>query len=599
MITKTNQSTLTNTMSRKGKGKENKESKSKKADSGMSYEPGSASGSGSGAGTPAEKGETVSRKDVALALLAADKGRDWAANFKKGEHISWNLAMAYGYRFILNCDPRKDIFFQVVDPNAGQAAEGKSAGGRGRPAKKKRKGAAGKTYTVGTKFVNVKATREPDGFSIDLVWPVSNCNFACLGLGDWKGCPLNKDREFTKADLKQAWKTLLLDAKAFGTEPVDDQGRSLHFMQAVAKDEEVTRMLFELIVTEHNELCKEYDSQGAPVYLRAVHDELIGSKVRDKQMGYDGAVLQFDEFEAEGSITAEQRKTKTEAARKKYFIDEDGNVDEKQVAELVSVYEIVDALLKKCNTKALKVNSAGVEYVEMKAKVLRRTNKKEKATPPDFPHAAIKAVYEGSDGEYTYNHQGWTFLSEWGKSDTPRVLSPEEREASGMREYLRPIDKGAKLGVVYRYTVFTESPQKTIGTRREIVDFVFLRPPNPDEVVQAQSAGGYKPPESVKFEVPGAMPYAQTALSKPVFDFDPEQAKRMSARIYAEFEEAKKKGAKGAGAGAGDDGEGSGAGSETPSSGKGSFSVRTLVWLVFVALTMWVVSRYQAQGSRA
>lgn len=444
--------------------------------------------------------------------------RDWAAGFKEGD-VNKFIALVYKYRLLILIDPRRDLIFMVAQPGAAQA-EGKNNN-------KRRK--AKRNWDPNKKFVNCCYVKDKEnGWQMTAVWPLSNVMTASLGFGNWAGDPKNKGKDYLKQNIKDAEKTICLDASPFyhlkddGTEDydrpmveLDSTHRNKHFMDACAKDRQMAEQLALFMLTERPDLNQKY--------VDAAYADTANKQAAALKMKYDAMVGVWEGQVEEKKMTIDEFKLNKAKARKQLVIGDDDEVDMVGVRQKLQVEDVLKHFMDEYYTPQVKKRASdGKEYITFQTKVTRSATEDEIKKGPFFANELCKVIYDESgksgspkDRKLVYNQHKWDFMSQWGKTEA-KVGDEKQRQADMQDDFNRNLDPCSKCALVYQLKIFTQSPQTTFGFHRQFTDIILLRGPTKEEVARIKASQGSRVNEADKMQVPGAAPHQLTELSTKV-----------------------------------------------------------------------------------
>lgn len=477
-----------------------------------------------------EKKEIKSLAVIAKEMLDADKKRDWVVAYER-TNPNRALSRAYEWRFLLNLNPRQDLFFITSDEVAASRTGDKRA----------------KTNVT---FVNMQFTREPTGFSVELVTPICDSWIVELGWGNLSLDPNNLGRKFLVDKLNLVNRKIILTDRPFEGCRLTKDGANADFHDAAERDNEIVRMLAEFLVfTKNGSLFKEMTKDGKPMYLKAVLNELYEKEMTRLKNGYEGGKAAVDDSVMAKEITQAQAKTKIANLQAKYWIDPVTEmVDDQAVqnAVLRDRKKILDGMIHShWHTDGIKRSSNGFFIMEFKNKLVRTLSDKElkkiedqekrdgKAVVIEQPNELLQHFCDGSGRRYTYNGYTVDPLNNWNPSpEQLRVLTDEEKALKALKDFEIAIDPCTKMAIKYKISVFTESPQNTWGIRREFNGLHIYRGPTDEEVSRIKNgASGYTPPEDKKEEVYGAEPMKPAQIAKPLFKLPADLIKKNITRM--------------------------------------------------------------------
>lgn len=523
---------------------------------GYTYEP----GLNVGAAKPDEKAKPILNPHIILSrvpettdvanILAAYGLRDWTEGIAP-TNPNIALAGAYEYRYMPNCKPRADLYFSVEKPG-----EDKPVAFKGK--KNKRRRGNKREYDADALFVNLRFKCEPKVLQCTLVWPISRVMLTELQAGNWSGVPGNIGRDYMKDKFTDARKKILLTPEWFEVEQFDEKTNKLigkfapskheikdpktgavigcmngDFLAALAADQEMALMMCEMLVMEHPELMVT-EKSNKPAYLAAVEADLFGNKIGTFQSNWENGSGPWNDMLQEGKIKPEEHAAKIASLKEKFFIGEDGKVDEAKLRASVPKTDLAKKLMAKCYTNPLKKSkTSGIQFVVFESKITRNASKDEQDKRPIFQNAVEEAIYNASKGKKMYNQHTYTDLNEWSKEnhDAPdghdakemKVLSEEERKIQAIKLYDRMIDSGSKIGVVYTLRFFFDAPTGTLGFAREFQEVLFYSPPSKEDlakIMQWNANKVYKPPTAKITFVPGASRFTTTEITNETEELD-------------------------------------------------------------------------------
>jgi hypothetical protein len=464
--------------------------------------------------------------------------KKWDEGYTKG-NVNIFISLAYKWRFILNMDPRRDLVFTVT-----------------RPATNKRRRGGKKAADI--VFVNCKFVKDAEGgWNAEICYAVSDVMSGDLGFGNWAQDPKNKGKDFLKARFQEAQKTICISARYFtakdekGNElkviDQDEKGRNKNFMDSAAKEKQIAEHLVEKI------LRNEDGENISAEYTSSVRAECLAAEASERQMKYGTSKQIWADNVTDGKMTEQEYNTKLDLKKAELLIvdakDADGNdveeVDLEALETKLDEKKLVAAFMKRHYTPSMKHRKAdGMEYLTFQAKVFRKETAKEaKEGKPVFAHPLCKAVYDATgkkegEAKLVYNQHKWENMADWGKTEAKTGAStPEERKAAMAKDFDRSLDQHTKVALVCTLGVFVQSPQKTVGFRKEFNRIIVYQNPTAEDVQDVKAQQGSRVQEADKLQVPGASEHAATEISKPVVVKAAADVERMARSVRLQVEQ--------------------------------------------------------------
>lgn len=458
--------------------------------------------------------------------------KKWDEGYTKG-NVNIFISLAYKWRFILNMDPRRDLVFTVTRPATNKRRRGKK--------------------TADIVFVNCKFVKDAEGgWNAEICYPVSDVMSGDLGFGNWAQDPKNKGKDYLKARFQEAQKTICISARYFtakdekGNElkviDQDEKGRNKNFMDAAAKERQIAEHLVEKI------LRNEDGENVSEEYTASVRAECLAAEGAERLMKYGTSKQIWADNVTDGKMTEQEYNAKVNQKKTELLIveGEDGDsVDLEALETKMDEKKLVAAFMKRHWTPSLKHRKAdGMEYLTFVAKVFRKETAKEaKEGKPVFAHPLCKAVYDATgkkegEAKLVYNQHKWENMADWGKTEEKKsAATPEDRKASMNKDFGRSLDQHTKVALVCTLGVFVQSPQKTVGFRKEFNRIIVYQNPTAEDVQDVKAQQGSRVQEADKLAVPGASEHAATEISKPVVVNAAADVERMARSVRLQVEQ--------------------------------------------------------------